>query len=142
MSYIMRLLFPIFLMFSVQLSAADVNITPDYLPGKWVKGGKENCDSNASEYVHFRGNGTMELGRGAKPRTVGFWEVANNAITLHMLVAPSEDDTSNVFYKGRYSYSYLTANVLEANEGAIEIVTGATGDIQRQTLSRCDSGQR
>jgi hypothetical protein len=138
MNYASRLLLLVFVISNGQVLAEDANISFDNLKGKWVKGGKENCNSSASEYVLLRGNGVVELGRGNSPRTVGFWELSKNVITLHMLIAPSEADNSNVFYKGRYSYSYLTAEVLEASEGAIEIVTGTTGDIQRQTLARCN----
>ena len=138
MNYGRLMLFLVFPMFSAHLHAADARITSMDLVGKWVTEGKESCDSNASQYVHLHDNGIMELGRGTKPRTVGFWIVSENVITLHMLVAPSEDDDSNVFYKGRYSYSYLTAEVVDASEGAIEIITGTTGNIKRQTLTRCN----
>jgi hypothetical protein len=118
--------------------AAEVTLAAANLSGKWVSGVKQDCGSSAAEYVTFRDNGTIEAGRGAVPRSVGFWSLNGNDITIHHLVAPSESDTSNVFYRGRYSYSYITAEVLEAREGAIEIITGTTGDTQRRTFTRCD----
>ena len=86
MNYASRVLLLVFVISSGQVLAEDANITFDNLKGKWVKGGKENCNSNASEYVLLRGNGVVELGRGNSPRTVGFWEFSKNVITLHMLM--------------------------------------------------------
>jgi hypothetical protein len=68
------------------------------------------------------------MGRGVEPRSVGFWLVRDNVITVHQLVAPGESDADNVFYHGRYSYSYLTAEVLAINQDALDIITGTTGN--------------
>jgi hypothetical protein len=118
--------------------AADVTLVPADMTGKWVNGVKQDCGSSAAKYVTFRDNGTLETGRGTAPRSVGFWSTKDNDITLHLLVAPSTSDASNVFYRGRYTYSYETAEVLEASEGVIEIITGTTGNIERSTFTRCD----
>lgn len=137
MNYRQILLFLIFPFLSGPLVAADVTINTNSLQGKWVKESKNNCDSTASDYVLFRGNGIMEAGRGVEPKSVGFWSVSGNTITLHMLVVPMEDDTTNVFYRGRYSYSYLTAEVLSATDDVIEVITGTTGNIKRMILAKC-----
>lgn len=137
MNYRQILLFLIFPFLSGPLVAADVTINTNSLQGKWVKEGKNNCDSTAADYVLFRGNGIMEAGSGVEPKSVGFWSVSGNTITLHMLVVPMEDDTTNVFYRGRYSYSYLTAEVLSATDDVIEVITGTTGNIKRMILAKC-----
>lgn len=137
MNYRQILLFLIFPFLSGPLVAADVTINTNSLQGKWVKESKNNCDSTASDYVLFRGNGIMEAGSGVEPKSVGFWSVSGNTITLHMLVVPMEDDTTNVFYRGRYSYSYLTAEVLSATDDVIEVITGTTGNIKRMILAKC-----
>ena len=137
MNYRQILLFLIFPFLSGPLVAADVTINTNSLQGKWVKESKNNCDSTAADYVLFRDNGIMEAGRGGEPKSVGFWSVSGNVITLHMLVVPMEDDTTNVFYRGRYSYSYLTAEVLSATDDVIEVITGTTGNIKRMILAKC-----
>lgn len=116
--------------------AADVTLNPADLAGKWVVGDKPDC-GGAADYAVFRDNGTLEMGRGATPRSVGFWSVRDNVITVHQLVAPGESDASNVFYHGRYSYSYLTAEVLETRQGSLDIITGTTGNTVRRTLTKC-----
>jgi hypothetical protein len=117
--------------------AADVTLAPADLVGKWVVGGKQDCASGTSVYATFRDNGTAEMGRGVEPRSVGFWLVRDNVITVHQLVAPGESDTDNVFYHGRYSYSYLTAEVLASSQDALDIITGTTGNTVRKTLTKC-----
>jgi hypothetical protein len=137
MSYRQLLLFFIFPFLSGPLVAADVIINANGLEGKWVKGDKNNCDSNAAEYVTFRGNSVMEAGRGAEPRLVGFWSIRENVVTLHTLVAPNKDDTSNPFYSRGYGYSYLTAEVIKATDEVIEIITGTTGNTKKQIMAKC-----
>ena len=118
--------------------AAEVTLAPADLNGRWVVGLKQDCGSSASVNITFRDNGTAEIDRGTKPLSVGFWSINNAGITLHTLVAPGESDESNVFYYGKYTYSYLTAEVIEASDSAFEIITGTTGNIKRSTLTRCD----
>lgn len=118
--------------------AAEVTLAPADLNGKWVVGLKQDCGSSASVNINFRDNGTVEIRRGTTPLSVGFWSINDSDITLHTLVAPGESDDSNVFYHGQYTYSYLTAEVLEASDSAVEIITGTTGNTKRSTLTRCD----
>jgi hypothetical protein len=132
----------LFLTISTLLSmpslAADVTLTQEYLGGKWSSDGKVGCRSTAADYVIFHSNGTLEAGNGAAPKAVGFWIAKGEEITVHLLVAPNESDTSNVFYRGRYTYSYLTANVLETRQGAFDMITGTTGDMVKKTWTKCD----
>ena len=118
--------------------ATDVALVPLDLGGKWVWGEKKDCESGVAQYMTFSDNGTIELGKGYAPTAVGFWTLKDNTISIHILVTPGETDDSNVFYKGRYTYSYATAEILEASEGLIEIITGTTGDTKRSTLTKCE----
>ena len=132
----------LFLTISTLLSmpslAADVMLSQEYLGGKWSSDGKEGCRSTTADYVIFHGNGTLEAGKGAAPKAVGFWVAKGDEITVHLLVAPNESDTSNVFYRGRYTYSYLTANVLETRQGAFDMISGTAGDMVKKTWTKCD----
>jgi hypothetical protein len=136
---ILKLLFlTISTLFSMPSLAADVTLSQEYLGGEWSSDGKEGCRSTASDYVIFHSNGTLEAGNGAAPKAVGFWIAEGDKITVHLLVAPNESDTSNVFYRGRYTYSYLTATVLEIRQGAFDMISGTTGDMVKKTWTKCD----
>ena len=80
----------------------------------------------------------MDAGEGAVPKAVGFWSIKDDEIIVNLLVAPQESDTSNVFYRGRYTYSYLTAKVLETRQGAFDMISEITGDMTKKTLTKCD----
>ena len=86
----------------------------------------------------FHSNGTMEAGKGTVPKVVGFWSTKGDEITVHMLVVPLESDTSNVFYRGRYTYSYLTAKVLDTRQGTFDMISGTAGDMIKKTWTKCD----
>jgi len=136
---IRKLLFlTIFALLGMPSLAAEVTLTQEYLGGKWSSDGKESCGSTAANYVIFHSNGTMEAGKGTMPKAVGFWSTKGNEITVHLLVVPHESDTSNVFYRGRYTYSFLTANVLETRQGAFDMISGTTGDMVKKTWTKCD----
>lgn len=120
------------------LCAADVTLSAGYLGGKWIEGGKEGCSSGAARYVIFHGNGTMETGKGEVPNAVGFWSAKDAEITVHLLAAPEESDTTNIFYQGSYNYSYLKAKVPEIRQGAFDIVIGTSVDTEKLTLLKCD----
>lgn len=126
------------MLFSGIVIATDVFSAPINLSGKWVWGEKKDCESSAAQYVTFSDKGTIEMGKGVAPGAVGFWTLEDKTISVHLLVAPSETDDSNVFYKGRYTYSYATAEVLEAGKDSVEIITGTTGNTKRSTLTKCD----
>lgn len=136
-----RLLLVFFTMF-ISISgisyAADVTLPPEDLMGKWIAGPEQDCGSSAVEYVIFRENETLEIGRGTKPNSVGFWGIEDNIISTNLLVAPGDSDTSNVFYRGRYTFSYVRAEILEASKNTIEIITGTTGNTKRSSLSKCE----
>jgi hypothetical protein len=85
----------------------------------------------------FEVTALRKLAGGTELKSVGFWSVSGNIITLHMLVIPMEDDTTNAFFRGRYSYSYLTAEVLGSTDDVIEIITGTTGNTNRMILAKC-----
>ena len=106
MNIVRLLLLAVFIFSGTPSFAADVKLTPGFLGGKWSTEGKQGCGSATTQYVILHANGTMEVGRGDTPMSVGFWSVRDNVITLHLLVAPRESDTTNVFYQGKYHYSY------------------------------------
>jgi hypothetical protein len=138
MNFSRLLFFTIVSLLGATSIAANVTLNQEYLGGKWSFDGKEGCNSNAAEYVVFHRNVLMDAGKGAVPKAVGFWSTKDDEIIVHLLVAPQESDTSNVFYRGRYTYSYLTAKVLETRQGAFDMISGTTGDMTKKTLTKCD----
>jgi hypothetical protein len=133
---------PIVLIFLIAFSATDgsaseVKVSPEYLAGKWVLGEKQACGSTQTTYIIIRGNGTLEIGRDATARAVGFWELDDDALTVHMLVSPGSTEARNPFYRENYGYQYLTAKVLEAQENTFKVISSRNVEAGAQMLSRC-----
>ena len=117
--------------------AAEVKVSSAYLEGKWVLGEKQACGSGDAEYLLMRRNGTVEMGKGGSARIVGFWEVNNDDLTLHMLVSPETVTGQNPFYRESYRYQYVTAKVVEMKPDAFGVIVTTNVEAGIQTLSRC-----
>lgn len=134
----MRLQLALLVLLSLQLPAApaqEVNLSPAYLAGTWRIGGSEVCGK--ADYVLFRENGTLELGRGDTAGMAGFWELNNDTIVLHMLVAPRRG-RRHAFYQDSYFYQYRTAQVLATRSDTFEVRVGsAPASGEEYTLARC-----
>ena len=118
-------------------SAAEPKVSSDYLEGKWIFGDKQDCGSADAGYLLIRNNGTVELGKGASTRVVGFWQLDNDDLTLHLLVSPQATKGRNPFYRESYQYQYVTAKIVEAKPNAFGVIVGSNVDAGIQTLSRC-----
>jgi hypothetical protein len=127
----------LFAFFAADGSAAELKVSPDYLEGKWVLGEKQSCGSAEADYVIMRRNGTVEMGQGEKVRILGFWELNNDTLTLHMLVSPKGTKTQNPFYRESYRYQYIAAQVLETRQDSFDVFTGTSVEGGKQTLTRC-----
>jgi hypothetical protein len=133
---------PLVLMFLLSFlataaSAAGVKVSSEYLEGKWVLGEKQDCGSSDAEYLLIRKNGTVEMGKSGSARIVGFWEVNNDDLTLHMLVSPKTTRGQNPFYRESYRYQYITAKVVEMKPDAFGVIVTTNVEAGIQTLSRC-----
>jgi hypothetical protein len=134
----MRLQLALLVLLSLQIPttlAQEVKLSPEYLAGTWSMSGSEGCGN--ADYVLFRGNRTLELGSGKTAGIVGFWELNNDTIILHMLVAPRSGNT-HPFYQDSYFYQYRAAQVLAARADALDFSIGAQATQgQQYTLTRC-----
>jgi len=123
--------------FATGSRAAEVKVTADYLEGKWILGEKQACESSDADYLIMRGNGTVEMGKGAAARIVGFWELDNDNLTLHMLVSPKTAKGQNPFYRESYHYQYITAKVIETKPDAFGVIVSTNVEAGVQMLTRC-----
>jgi hypothetical protein len=127
----------LFAFFAADGNAAEVKVSSDYLAGKWVLGEKQGCGSSEADYLIMRRNGTVEMGQGETVRILGFWELENDTLTLHMLVSPKATKVRNPFYRDSYRYQYIAAQVLETRQDAFDVFTGTDVEGGKQTLTRC-----
>jgi len=126
-------------LFSLHIPAApaqDARLSPEYLAGRRSFSGSEGCGSG--DYALFRENSTLELGSGKTAGMSGFWQLSNDTITLHMLVAPRGVNTPHPLYQDSYYYQYRAAQVLNTRPDAFDVSIGVQPAPGTQyTLTRC-----
>ena len=120
------------------LYAAENVFSSDYLLGKWSSGGKAGCASDQATHVVFHDNHTLKAGQGKTVSTVGFWNVVQDRIILHLLVAPSSTQDAHPFFQQSYHYQYMAPTVLGAKADSIDFTHDIGVDArQSKTLTRC-----
>ena len=139
MTHIKTLLFLIVLSLQGTASvAAAAQLSASYLEGRWSMGGKEGCSADHDLYVIFHRNGTLEAGRGELVRAVGFWELGDAAVNLHLLVTPSSAAAQHPFYQSRYYYQYMSPKILAMRADSFNYTSdGGTEAGKQKTLTRC-----
>ena len=130
-----------FMVFTLQASvsfAAEMVLSGDYLQGKWSESGKQGCSSESASYVLFHNNRTLEAGRGQTVGAVGFWELGNGTLTLHLLVSPARGGGGHPFYQKRYYYQYMSPQMLSLQADSFDYThdTGVQAG-EKRTLTRC-----
>jgi len=139
MTYIKTVLLVIALMLQAATSlAAEAVLSGDYLLGKWSEGGKQGCTSEIADYVIFHNNRTLEAGHGQTVNAVGFWELREGTVTLHLLISPASGGGGHPFYQKRYYYQYMSPKMLSINSDSFDYTHDTAvqaGD--KRTLTRC-----
>jgi hypothetical protein len=124
---------------SATATAADAALSAAYLAGKWSESGKEGCSAERAGYVTFDNNGTLVAGNGEAISAVGFWELGDDQVTVHLLVSPSAGGGGgHPFYQQRYYYQYMSPHIISVQSDSFEFThdTGAAAG-KAKTLTRC-----
>lgn len=118
--------------------AAEVTLSADYLQGRWSTGGEQGCQSEQVSYVDFHSNHTLEAGKGDAVTTVGFWQLDDDRVVLHLLVSPSPGREGHPFFQQRYYYQYMSPTILALKADSIDYThdTGAEAG-KTKTVTRC-----
>ena len=115
------------------------DVTPDYLYGRWVIDDK-NCSSPNSEYIEFRKNGTFECTRMGKAEIVGFWEIKDDTLELHMVSSPayfSDIHKKLAEFEGVYDYFQGKMVLFNTNNTGFEAVGVIDNEMKRATAVKC-----
>jgi hypothetical protein len=126
--------------FSFQAWALD--LTEEYLLGKWVIDGAD-CSDPGSEFVIFRDSGAIEGIRAGKLEAAGFWEIDDDIFIIHVVASPEffHDDRKEAAdlkaFEGEY-YAFrirvVPFNIEPDQFGAV----GLLGEqINKSVFNRC-----
>jgi len=118
--------------------AGEAVLSSDYLQGKWSESGKQGCTSDHAGYVIFRNNRTLETGHGQTVSAVGFWELGDDTVTLHLLVSPTTGGAAHPFYQARYYYQYMSPKMLNMRSDGFDYTHDTAAQAgEKKTLTRC-----
>jgi len=115
------------------------DLSADYLYGRWVID-QQNCSSPDSEYIEFRKNGTFESTRTGNAEIVGFWELNEDILKLHMVTSPAFFDDIHralVGFKGQYNYFQVRMVIFNTDQNSFEAFGMLGDEIKRATAERC-----
>ena len=119
--------------------AAEAVLSGDYLEGVWSDSGKEGCTSDQAGYVSFNNDHTVRVGQGKSVSALGFWELGDDTVIMHLLVSPKRGGERHPFYQERYYYQYMIPKVLRVQPDSfdytLDFVDAQVGE--KKTLTRC-----
>ena len=76
------------IVFGHSLQAWSLELSNEYLLGKWVIQGTD-CSDPGSEFVIFRDSGAVEGVRAGKLEAAGFWEINDEIVVFHVTASPA-----------------------------------------------------
>lgn len=85
----MRMVSLAFLSIMLLVNSASVAMEPEYLVGRWTPDGETGCDEPSSGFIDFDDQGIVRISRFDKVESVGFWEIQEGILKIHLLALPS-----------------------------------------------------
>jgi len=131
--------FAVLSVFLVPWVHAEEDLSAEYLYGRWVLD-DENCSSPDSETIEFRKNGTFESARAGKAEVVGFWELNEKILNLHMVTSPAffhDIHRSLVGFKGMYNYYQVRMVIFNTELNGFEAFGVLGYEMKRTNAVRC-----
>ena len=118
-------------------ASAEAAVGKDYLVGTWSLEGSDRCQVAGAEHAEFRADDTMTLGRGGPADAVGFFEISDKRLDLHLVASPHRISVELPEHAGRYDYGHLAVFVFDAEQDSFEAIVPFEGDVRRRTVHRC-----
>ena len=115
------------------------DLSADYLYGRWVVGAQD-CGSSSAEIYEFRKNNTFECTRAGRTEVVGFWDMKDGVLELHMVTSGGFYDDIHkdlADFEGIYGYFQAKMVIFNTKKQSFEAV-GVLGDeVRRASAKRC-----
>ena len=122
-------------------TAGATDLTAEYLGGLWVMGGKDQCKNEDREYLLLRENGTFESGRSDKAEAVGFWELKEDFLNLHLVTSPAffKDVHEDMHeYDGQFHYFNMKVAAINFDGKSFEAIAIFGDQVKKSTAVRCE----
>ena len=109
-----------------------------YFIGKWTPD-PEGCADPNSEFLVFDDQGIFRASRVGQVESVGFWEVEDGLLYIHLLALPA-------FFTGRLQdptdqlgYYKIKALLFDVEENAFDAAISYDEGLRRAKFSRCEN---
>jgi hypothetical protein len=126
---------------SAAFTAGAADLSAEYLGGTWVIGGKDQCQNQDREVLLLRKNGTLESSRSGKAEAVGFWELKDDFLHLHMVSSPAffKDVHEDMHeYDGQFHYFNMKVAAVNFDGKSFEAIAILGEQIKKSTAVRCE----
>jgi len=119
-------------------AAMAVDLTPDYLEGKWTTGSTDNCKAGTHEQTVFHKDGTLTTEHKGKTLAVGFWTLTDDKLDMNILTTESSlpQDVAEAL-PGDYHALNIKGLLFDATDKSFRLVQGIAGEIQGVEMVRC-----
>jgi len=113
-----------------------VELSSEYLTGRWTTGSAESCGKPESEVTEFRADGTFTTSREGHAAAVGFWTLTDDQLELQALAHDRLDPALQAI-PGDYGYFVVRALVFDVADNTHRMVTSIGDSLQGSTVVRC-----
>jgi hypothetical protein len=111
---------------------------PDgYLTGTWGIGSLEACGAPTTELITFDASGSFGAAQGGQPTGLGFWQLNDDQLDLHMVSSPAFFGDHLQPFSGQYGYYRVQALLFDIQEHAFRMVAYMNGQLRGANLVRC-----
>ena len=118
--------------------AGAATLSADYLAGKWTTGSKEACTKVEHERTVFRQDGTFATEHNGKAVAVGFWQIDDDRLDMHILASPASlGPPLQEHLDGGYGYVPVTALLFDVADDSFRMVQSIGGALQGLNVFRC-----
>src|SRR5215204_5849274 len=119
-------------------AAGAATLSPEFLAGRWTTGPVQNCTRAEHEQTVFRTDGTFATEHRGKALAVGFWQVTDDQLDMHILtteasLAPAMQEQ----LPGDYHALHIKGLVFDVSDNSFRMVQNISGELQGLDLVRC-----
>lgn len=113
-------------------------LSPGYLEGRWTTGAVENCTRPEHEQTLFRPDGTFATEHGGQALAVGFWQVEDDRVEMHILSTEASLPPSlQNGLPGDYHALQVRGLVFDLTDNGFRMVQSIEGELRGLDLVRC-----
>ena len=123
---------------AVSASASAVELSPEFLQGRWTTGAGANCTRAEHEQTVFRDDGTFATEYNGQALAVGFWRVEDDRIEMQILSTEASLPPSlQEALPGDYHALQVKGLAFDVTDNGFRMVQSIGGELRGVEMVRC-----